>query len=174
MIRLASDSDCSNLAILATLVWINTYAKEGIKQAYSEFVLTQFTPDYFRSLLANDRYRLWVCEENDILQGFALINLDSAIPTACLSSDYAHLSANDCGFEVEKLYVDSRHQGKGIGKRLLQAIEQSLKQPYWLDTWVENDANGFYQYLGLASVGIRSFDFSGHRIDNNLYVRFAD
>lgn len=173
MIRLANDSGCNNLAILATLVWLNTYAKEGIIQDYSEYVLSNFPPNYFRSLLADKGYCLWVCEEDEILQGFALVNMTSQCPTDSLKPDYSDLFATNSGYEVEKLYVDDRHQGKGIGKRLLQVVEQSLGEPYWLYTWIENDSNDFYQHLGLSKVGKLAFDFSGHTIDNNLYVRFA-
>lgn len=172
MIRLATPSDCSNLAVLSTQVWLDTYAKEGIKRQYSEFVLSNFTVEYFQQLVSHTDYRLWLCEQDDVLQGFVLVNLKSHCQCDRYTAGYDQVAVSDVSYEVEKLYVSSRHQGQGIGKRLLAMVEQELAKPYWLYTWVENDANNFYRHLGFALVGQLAFEFSGHSIHNHVYVKY--
>lgn len=157
MFREATKDDCIKLAALSIKVWLDTYAKEGIKSEYAEYALSTFTGDYFLEVLNSNRLHLLVSENNDVLQGYVLINLESYYQTP------------DSGFEVEKLYVDRCFKGQGIGKMLLNEIEKKFGKTYWLYTWVENESNGFYQHLGFERIGQLSFEFSGSLIENNVY-----
>lgn len=52
---------------------------------------------------------------------------------------------------VSALFVQPSHQGKGIGKKLLQVAEEALFQQHgviWLETGKTTRAVGFYRYLG--------------------------
>ncbi|WP_295891765.1 N-acetyltransferase [uncultured Vibrio sp.] len=158
MIREATKEDCLQLAALSIKVWLDTYAKEGIKADYAHYVLSTFTQSYFFELLNTPQHRLLVSEENHVLQGYALINFESFYETP------------HRGYEIEKLYIDSTFKGRGLGRRLLNEIGRRFGEQYWLYTWVENESNGFYEHLGFSKVGLLSFEFSGVRIDNNVYL----
>jgi GNAT superfamily N-acetyltransferase len=157
MIRQAIPEDCANLAVLAITVWIDTYAVDGIKGEYSTYVLSNFTEEKFLSLLDSAERRVLVSECDGVLQAFALINLHS------------HFDERNNGFEIEKLYVDRRFKGKGLGRELLAEIEDKFGQIFWLYTWVENESNGFYEHMGLKRIGRLSFDFNGKAIENHVY-----
>ena len=157
MVREATKDDCAKLALLSIRVWLDTYAKEGIKTEYADYVLSTFTADYFLGILNNTKYRVLVSEENEILHGYVMVNLDSNYQTP------------ESGFEVEKLYVDGLFKGKGVGKKLLKSVGDQFGRQYWLYTWVKNESNGFYEHLGFSRMGSLTFEFSGALIENNVY-----
>lgn len=157
IIREATKDDCIRLAALSIKVWLDTYAKDGIKGEYAQYVLSTFTQTYFIELLSSSKFRLLVSEENQVLQGYVLLNLES------------HYETPKNGFEIEKLYVDSTSKGRGLGRELLKAVDIQFGKNYWLYTWVENDSNGFYEHLGFKKIGLFSFEFAGAKIENNVY-----
>ncbi|MEC8327683.1 MAG: GNAT family N-acetyltransferase [Pseudomonadota bacterium] len=157
MIRHACKDDCLQLAALSIKVWLDTYAAEGIKREYAQYALATFTESYFSSLLDSPDYNLLVIEKDQVIQGYALLNMTSNFQ-----------SANN-GFELEKLYIDTRFKGQGLGKQLLTAVEHEFGNVYWLYTWVENESNGFYQHLGFRKIGKLIFEFAGTQIENNVY-----
>ncbi|MBW3696123.1 N-acetyltransferase [Vibrio sp. T187] len=157
MIREAKKDDCMKLAALSIKVWLDTYATDGIKDEYAQYVLSTFTQAYFAELLNTPQFRLLVSEENQALQGYVLLNLES------------YYESPLSGFEIEKLYVDQTLKGRGLGRKLLDEVESRFGKRYWLYTWVENESNGFYEHLGFKKVGLLSFEFAGAKIDNNVY-----
>lgn len=162
MVREATKDDCAKLAVLSIRVWLDTYAQEGIKTEYADYVLSTFTADYFLEILNNTKYRVLVSEENEILHGYVMVNLESNYQTP------------ESGFEVEKLYVDGLFKGKGVGKKLLKSVEDQFGRQYWLYTWVKNESNGFYEHLGFSRIGSLTFEFFGALIENNVYQSASD
>ena len=162
MVREATKDDCAKLAVLSIRVWLDTYAQEGIKTEYADYVLSTFTADYFLEILNNTKYRVLVSEENEILHGYVMVNLESNYQTP------------ESGFEVEKLYVDGLFKGKGVGKKLLKSVEDQFGRQYWLYTWIKNESNGFYEHLGFSRIGSLTFEFFGALIENNVYQSASD
>ncbi|MEH6443650.1 MAG: GNAT family N-acetyltransferase [Oceanospirillaceae bacterium] len=158
MIRDAQEKDCINLAVLSLQVWLKTYAIEGIRTEYSQYVVSTFTELYFKDLLENPDYHLLVSAAEGVLQGFILINLQSRFES----------EAN--GFEIEKLYIHEKFTGKGLGRQLISNIEQRFGNRFWLYTWVENASNEFYKHLGFRNIGRLSFEFHHSTIVNNVYA----
>lgn len=73
----------------------------------------------------------WVAEDAGKVVGFAMVDMD----TACLFA----------------AFVLPEHEGRGIGRRLVQACESALFQHHalaWLETARESRAAGFYRRLG--------------------------
>ncbi|MCG7534264.1 GNAT family N-acetyltransferase [Pseudoalteromonas sp. OOF1S-7] len=156
-IRTANSLDCQKLAVLAAQVWLDTYATDGIRPDYAEYANSTFTTAYFQSLLKHSDYRLLVCEQADMLQGFVLVNLAAQYQTP------------DNGYEIDKLYVHRSFQGKGAGRALLSRVASHYGTPMWLYTWTENTANQFYRRLGAKQIGTLSFEAFGSTINNNVY-----
>ncbi|WP_258184254.1 GNAT family N-acetyltransferase [Vibrio splendidus] len=141
MVREATKDDCVKLAALSIKVWLDTYAREGIKTEYAEYVLSTFTATYFLEILDTIKYRVFVSEEQEVIQGYVMVNLES------------HYQTSSNGFEVEKLYVDNTFKGKGLGRKLLNEVENQFGNKYWLYTWVENESNGFYELICTINTG---------------------
>jgi GNAT superfamily N-acetyltransferase len=157
LIRLATQNDCTNLAALSVQVWLETYAVDGIKAEYSEFVLSKFRPEYFENRLNSDTYVIIVLQENEILKGFALINKNSSFENV------------DSCFEIEHLYIHHSSRGRGLGRELIDFIASNLSNKLWLYTWVDTSANVFYNRLGFRKVGNYTFKFHQWEIANNVY-----
>ncbi|WP_440056978.1 GNAT family N-acetyltransferase (plasmid) [Pseudoalteromonas sp. T1lg65] len=157
-LREASLKDCELIAALSIQVWLETYAKDGIKPEIAQYVLTEFTPEHFAHCIRNSNKRILVCTSGNYLCGYVMVNLAS------------DCELGDFGFEVEKCYVHQAFKGRGIGQQLMEAVKAQFGECFWLYTWIENQANGFYQHLGYQLVGIHRFTFNHVEIINNVYV----
>jgi ribosomal protein S18 acetylase RimI-like enzyme len=156
VIREANKSDAINLVALSLEVWFKTYCFDGITSVHSKYALSLFTEPYFHRLLSHKNYRVLVSIDGIYLRGYAVINLDS------------RYTAYDFGFEIEKLYVHSECQGKGIGRKLLNAVEEKIGDKFWLYTWVRNSSIGFYEHLGFRDIGQYNFMLGNEMIENRV------
>ncbi|SCX91393.1 GNAT family N-acetyltransferase [Desulfoluna spongiiphila] len=157
MIRNACGSDCINLAALSLDVWLQTYSVDGICKESSTFALSTFTEEYFKQRLRDSKYRCLVFEDGMYIRGFTLINLES------------RFQSDVNGFEIEKLYVHSPFQGRGIGRKLLAEIKEQFGDRFWLYTWVRNKSVGFYEKCGFKNIGSYSFMFGADPIENHVF-----
>ena len=156
MIRDATPSDCINLAALSLEVWLQTYSVDGIRTENSKYALSTFTEAYFRKLLQTPGYKLLVFVEGIYLRGYTLINLASRFENT------------DTGFEIEKLYVQTHFQGRGIGRHLLSEIKARYGNRFWLYTWVRNKSIGFYKKYGFRDIGRYDFKLEDETIENRV------
>ena len=156
--RGATHYDATTLAVLSIKVWLATYAKEGIKAEYADFVINTFNTSSILNDINNPEKIMLVAEQDGVLQGYLLANKKSH-----------YQGQPEFGYEVERLYVDAQFKGQCIGKSLLKRCQNELGSNFWLYTWVENDANGFYQHLGLSNIGQFVFNFHGAKIHNWVY-----
>jgi len=158
IIRKALEQDITCLSVLSSKVWLATYAKEGVKPEYADFVVDNFKTESFLQDINSQNKTILVAEQEGILQGYLLANKQNH-----------YRDQSKFGYEIERLYVDAQFKGQGIGKALLKRCQNELGHEFWLYTWVENDANGFYKHLGLMNVGQLTFDFHGVKIQNWVY-----
>lgn len=156
MIREAAEADFLNLTALSIQVWLNTYAKDGIRDAISGFVLNEFTPDYFRRIHASANRRILVAIREGHLVGFVSIDLSAR----CGIHDFD-------GYEITTLYVQEHFQNEGIGSGLLARIRRDHGERLWLTTWIHNTpAIGFYKRHGFRRIGSAWFDLEGEKHEN--------
>lgn len=158
MIREAKKSDTMNLVALSLEVWLRTYCIDGITNETSKYALSMFTEKYFNDLLTNKNHRIFVSVDDVYLRGYVLVNLDS------------QFEDNDVGFEIERLYVHSAYQGKGVGKKLLEEVEAKVGDRFWLYSWVRNKSIGFYEHLGFTEIGQYHFKLGSEVIDNIVFA----
>ncbi|MFY8299592.1 GNAT family N-acetyltransferase [Pseudoalteromonas sp. SS15] len=108
-IRKASEQDITCLSVLSSKVWLATYAKEGVKSEYADFVVHNFNTGSILQDINSPNKTVLVAEQEGILQGYLLANRQSN-----------YKDQSKFGYEIERLYVDAQFKGQGIGKALLQ------------------------------------------------------
>lgn len=158
-VREANHNDCHNLSVLATQVWLHTYAFNGVRQGISDFVTASFNPEAIADWLQSDIHRVLVCERGPFLIGFVVVNLS------------ARFRSEDDGFEIDKFYVYPHSHGQGVGRALLQGVIEHIGPDFWLSTWVHNDqAIGFYRHVGFEDIGQTWFEFEDQKHENRVFA----
>jgi diamine N-acetyltransferase len=107
-IRSGKPEDANRLAVLATQVWLHTYANNGITAEIAEYVLGELTTDKYRVLMNDHTCQVFAAASNESLIGFAVVKLGNPCPTGNASS-----------VELQTLYVQEHFLGCGVGKSLL-------------------------------------------------------
>lgn len=163
-LRAARVYDAPSLAVLASQVWLHTYATEGITDAIAQYVLSALTPARFETLLADSAVDLIVAEAGAALLGFASVRHRTPCP------DRADVSA-----ELQTLYVQEHGQGQGIGTALLQAAQAQArkrsKSRLWLSVNAHNTrAMDFYAREGFERVGTINFLLGEQGHENHVLV----
>ena len=165
-LRAARDSDALSLGVLGTQVLLDTYATEGVRPAIAAEVLRSFSTGAMEALLASPRIRVWVAEANGHLVGFAQVTIDAA----------QTLVETVRPAELDRLYVQERFTGAGLGGRLLRVAEEGASDlgasALWLTPWVYNKrALAFYAKHGYADLGANWFEMDGERHQNRVLAK---
>ena len=165
-LRRAHHSDASSIAAISIEVWVGTYLKKGVSAFFADYALEAFTAEKIRAALDDPAQYVVVSENDDGIDGFIQVSSPSIAPVIGCSD-----------MEISKFYVQPRHHGKGIGKRLLSATldhcRDACAESVWLTTNAENDpAIAFYLAKGFEHVGETHFFIEDKGYLNNVY-RFA-
>lgn len=142
---------------------MGTYLKKGVNAVFADYALREFTVSKTVELMADPRHFILVSENEDGIDGFIRVSSGSRAPVG------------DCSdMEISTFYVQPRHHGKGIGKRLLEAAirhcQEAAAASVWLTTNAENDpAIGFYLSQGFEQVGETEFRIDGKGYLNNVF-----
>ena len=155
-IRRARHEDASSLAAISIEVWMGTYIREGVNGFFADYALNEFTTANFETLISKSNEKIWVSENINGIDGFLRLTTDKTTDVPECPS-----------VELTTLYVQNRHQGKGIGRALLQ---QALTEgDLWLMVNAENvGAAKFYQKHGFAKVGEAHFKIQDEAYLNNI------
>ncbi len=161
VLRPAAAADAHNLAALAIQVWLHTYARAGIRQDISAYVLSEFTPAKFADLISNPQYQILLAEINHHLVAFAQIDFASKEQPALGS------------IELQTLYVQETFTGQGLGGKLLAYCEEIISsRAYWLSSNSNNHrAIAFYAHQGFVQHGVTYFEFGGNQYENKILVK---
>ncbi|MDA7966047.1 GNAT family N-acetyltransferase [Ruegeria sp.] len=156
-------SDASSIAAISLEVWIGTYLKRGVSAFFADYAPDEFTPAKIEKLIRDPKQFMLVSQNTEGIDGFIRVSSESkALVPGC--SDV----------EISTFYVQPRHHGKGIGKRLLRAALQHCRETavesVWLATNAENDpAIAFYLAQGFLHVGETHFKIDDEKYLNNVY-----
>lgn len=164
-IRPATPGDAENLATLSTAVWINTYAKNGVRRSYSSYVLQEFTPTKFDEILTTNNKLIWLVENECSILGYIQLNLNSPCP-----------NNKGCEIEIDRLYILDRFSRKGIGQSLLNTALAHCRDinatQIWLSTNHENSsAINFYQKNDFNIIGSITFELDDGQHPNHVFIR---
>lgn len=160
--RNATLSDASSLAAISAEVWLGTYIRNGVNRFFADYALEQFTTAKFETILRDAAERVIVSENRDGIDGFIRVTTGSAEPVGGASTT-----------EITTLYIQPRHQGRGLGQGLLdKALAECRARgvaSVWLAVNSENDAAiRFYRAFGFQPIGQTHF-----QIEDQSYLNEA-
>lgn len=165
-IRRARLEDALRAGVLATQVFLDTYATEGIRQDIASEVLGGYSPEALARRIADPRREFHLAEQGDALIGFVdlLIDAPCPIPVDAPSS------------EMARLYVQRPFQRQGIGAMLLRHAESvataARSRTLWLTAWAGNgQALSFYRAMGYHDAGRVEHVIEGRPYENRVFVK---
>ena len=162
--RQAQLSDASSIAAISIEVWVGTYLRDGVSPFFADYVFETFTVSAMEAMINDPADYILVSENSVGIDGFIRVSQNSAAPIAGLSDT-----------EIATFYVQPRHHGKGIGKKLLQVALAHCRAmkvgTVWLATNAENTpAIRFYLAQGFEHVGETQFRSADQAYLNNVYA----
>jgi len=159
-----SDADC--LSVLATQVFLETYATSGIRMALVREAEAHYSISTFTERLRLPHGRTVLAERDGHLIAFAEVVLGAR----------HRLVPQDDAAELTRLYVQSPFLRQGVGRRLLAHAETLAANEdtstLWLTAWVGNArALTFYASQGYALLGSTPYVFEGEVFENRLFAK---
>ena len=168
--RTAQAADALVLGVLATQVFLDTYAPAGIRATVAREVLNTFSTSALQQALADPAVHIEMAELQQHALGFVHTVRGA---TQALVSKHAPGAVQA---EVLRLYVQEPLTGRGIGKTLLQAGEAAARRQgatvVWLTPWVHNQrALRFYAAQDYQDLGPTLFCFEGETHENRVLFK---
>lgn len=162
-LRRSQISDASSIAAISIEVWIGTYLKKGVSAFFADYALSEFTTVKTQALISDPTQFIMVSENEDGIDGFIRVSSGCKAPVEGCSE-----------MEISTLYVQPRHHGKGIGKRLFNAAREHARdersESVWLTTNADNTlAIAFYLSQGFKKAGETHFYIQEEGYLNNVY-----
>lgn len=167
-LRPAQMTDAASLAAISLEVWVGTYLRYGVGSFFAEYALETFTTAKTAALIADPAQFILVSQNDEGPDGFIRLAAGSSGPVEGCSD-----------MEIATFYVQPRHHGKGIGRKLLNGLYDHCRaqgiRAVWLTTNAENaPAIGFYMAQGFIHRGTTHFSIGDRAYPNNVYTRDID
>ncbi|MCK5170320.1 MAG: GNAT family N-acetyltransferase [Bacteroidales bacterium] len=161
-IRKAELTDALNLLVLKKQVFISTYAINGIRKDFSEYINAEFSVNNTENAINDKNKIILIAESNGFMVGCAEINLLSNCP-----------ETKDNGPELNIMYVFEHFKGKGVGYSLISKIENLVKEKgfpgLWLTVYHLNEnAISFYKRQNYKIIGSTFFEMGGNKYENKI------
>lgn len=145
-IRRAQESDAPSLAKVHVDSWVAAHrglVPESVFQCFTH----QSRTEHFRQSLATGPEETYLAEENGNVMGFLILG-------ACRDPD---VNVDRTG-EIWGIYISPAHWRKGLGKRLLEEAQNTLKSRGYKEAvlWVlkrNQGARRFYEAMGFGLDG---------------------
>ena len=166
LVREAGEADALCLHALATQVFLDTYATEGLREAIAREAQKQLSVAAFLEQLAAPPIRVLLAEREGCLVAFASVTLGVT----------HSLVAKGPAAELSRLYVQSPFIRQGVGALLLRQVEALARaagaSTLWLTAWVGNTrALAFYASQGYEELGSTQYEFENERFENRLFAK---
>jgi len=130
----------------------DTFSNQNSPDNMKVYMDRAFTMKQLESELANRSSQFYFISFDKEVAGYLKVNVDDA-QSETMGDDF---------LEIERIYIRSKFQKKGLGKYLIdQAVEiarERNKNNIWLGVWEKNEnAIRFYKKLGFVQTGTHSF-----------------
>ncbi|KAL5350435.1 hypothetical protein ACLOAV_004003 [Pseudogymnoascus australis] len=165
----ANTKDVATVAKLGAHVFSVTFGHSVPANELQSFLEDSYSIAATENDLKNPMKDMVVASNQDgTVLGFALLTRGSSEP--CIS----HVEST---IELQRIYVDPAHHGKGVGKLLANRLEDMARSQgfrhIWLGVWEENhNAQRMYEKLGYRRVG--SHDFTIGEIVQTDYIMIKE
>ncbi|OBT63471.1 hypothetical protein VE03_08111 [Pseudogymnoascus sp. 23342-1-I1] len=157
-IRIASLKDAATIAKLGAQVFSVTFGHSVPAHELQSFLEDSYSVAATENDLKDPMKDMVIASNQDgTILGFALLTRGSTEP--CVS----HL---DSTVQLQRIYVDPAHHGKGVGKLLAIKLDDMARSQgfkhIWLGVWEENHgAQKMYEKMGYRRVGGKNFTIGG-------------
>ncbi len=164
LFRSASTADALCLGVLSTQVFLDTYAPDGIRPAVANEVLTKHSVAVYEQLLHDPDVTILVAECAGHLVGFSQVRNGAGHA----------LVPEQAASELDRLYVQERFTGRGVGRDLLRHAEKAAAargaDTLWLTAWEGNArALQFYPRRGYSTLGMTVYTIEGEDFPNHVF-----
>jgi diamine N-acetyltransferase len=164
VLRDATPDDALVIGVLGSQVFLDTYATSGIRPLLAREVLENFSTEAVATLLVQRRSRFVLAEREGHLIGYAQLAFGAR----------QALVAAEPAVELQRLYVQARFNGRGVGKALVGAAAERAAgwgaQALWLTAWVGNEhALAWYRRQGWRELGSTDYVFENERFENRVF-----
>jgi diamine N-acetyltransferase len=165
--RAATHEDALCIGVLATQVFLDTYAPHGIRLDLAREALACYSPEVMAAHLADLQTHFMLAESNGHLIGFVELTLNRPCPVPSTATA-----------EIVRLYVQRNFHRRGIGQALSAHAERIAHErghgALWLTAWSGNaPALAFYPRLGYADIGRTNYVIEGQNYENRVFVKAA-
>lgn len=167
VIRHASTNDTDALARLARQTFLDSFEHLNEPRNIHAYVNQAFSPAQVARELLDETCTFFVAERDAKLVAYAKVR-EGEVPDC--------VGANDA-LELERIYVEQRFLGTGVGRMLLDAAMEATRSAgrdvLWLGVWEKNpDATAFYERFGFETVGSKAF-MMGPEQQTDLIMRVS-
>jgi len=164
--RPAEPGDRLCIGVLATQVFLDTYATDGLRPDLAREALNNYCPATFDARIRDSANHVLLAERAGHLVAFS----------ECCSSPTPPMPVLCDGVQLTSLYVQRRWQRLGIGAALVAKAEARAEacgaRVLWLTVWVGNsNARAFYAAQGYQDVGSATYAFEEHVYENRIYSK---
>ena len=152
IVRRATPDHAVALAALARRTFEETFGPANDPAHMAAHLATSYGEAQQRAEILDPEMVTLLFEQDGVLGGYAQLRRHPPPPEIPGRSP----------IQLERLYVDSAHHGRGVGQRLMQAVHAAAREmggdTIWLTVWTENPrAIAFYRKCGFDTVGSTIF-----------------
>lgn len=140
--------DLEMLRELSISTFRDAFESQNDPEDFRRYLETAFSPRQLRAEWEHPHTRFYFAWSGDRLTGYCKLNTDSAQTEL----------QEPGGLEIERIYVATAFQGRGMGSRMLEEITNLArgagKRYVWLGVWQKNPgAIRFYERHGFTIFG---------------------
>ena len=163
--RRATVEDALCLSVLASQVFLDTYATNGVDRDLAIEVTSVLSTKSFLKRIETETVEVFVADHGGYIVGFIDLDFESPCPEPAFK-----------GVEVLRLYVQPPFQRRNLGRALMTLAEERVQsaghKAIWLTAWAGNlAARNFYLRLGFKDVGSTQYIIEGKEYENRILVK---
>ena len=152
-LKLISIDDLNDLRSISIETFKQTFAAQNTRENIRLHLKNKISIKQLKNEICNPNSKFYFIYQKNKIIGYFKLNFNDSQREKI----YLHN-----GFEIERIYLISKFQGKGLGKKILTKIlnmgEEMGYKKVWLGVWENNfRAIRFYKKYGFKKFGSHNF-----------------
>lgn len=165
LINPVGTSDLAELARIGRQTFVDTFASGNNPDDMATYLASAFSTDQLLREMGDRNTSFYFAKHDDEVVGYLKLNLGDAQTE----------NVEGRTLEIERIYVDARVQGAGVGKSLfefaLARARENGADTVWLGVWEDNaKAIDFYARQGFVAFGEHKFAV-GDDVQRDVLIR---